>query len=395
MHDIRDGALSQATSSSGRLLLYVSLSSSEGVKKVFFAKFTLFKAYWLLDTIFRQSVYNRDNLTQGYAPLSFDIIQKMLGTRHAKTIVEGLKRAGCIERRESYYAGRKCKGYRLTEHAKQNIMRIEVKYPVLARKIAAKKDADKRAYPFLAENFERLSFRPEVASELARFSDNPAMQMLYEDVAEKRYYLKRDEKTGRLFTPLVNLPSRHCHLRQHLLFDGQAAVEVDVACAQPSLFICFYPMDSAERLRFIEAIWNDALYLTAMRELGMSRDDAKIEFLKQCAYGPIWADYPLFKLFCRDWPELGGIISQKRYKLGASRFACEMQKREADIVIKKVLPECASEKLTVLPIHDALLCKAADANRATEIMLRHWTAALGFVPRMKCKGWLPQHNQAA
>ena len=242
---------------------------------------------------------------------------------------------------------------------------------------------------------DKLSFRPEVADELAKFADKPYFQTLFDDVAQHRYYLKRHKLTGRLFNPVVNLPSRRCHLRQHLLFDGEPTVEIDVSCAQPSLFVCFYPAESLERLHYIEAIKCDKIYQFAVERLSLDRDTAKIEFLKQCAYGPIQANYPLFEVFCEVWPELGAIITEKRLKLGPSRFSCEMQRHEADIVIGKVLPDCAQEGLTVLPIHDAILCKESEAEKAKVIMLRHWTKALGFVPVVKCKGWTLSRQQAA
>ena len=59
-----------------------------------------------------------------------------------------------------------------------------------------------------------------------------------------------------------------------------------------------------------------------------------------------------------------------------------------------VVTDCACKGLTVLPIHDALLCKESDADRATTIMLQHWTEALGFEPKMKRKRWeLPRHRE--
>jgi hypothetical protein len=110
----------------------------------------------------------------------------------------------------------------------------------------------------------------------------------------------------------------------------------------------------------------------------------KTEFFHQIAYDSYFcsANYPLLEPFALMFPQLAGKMAAIKHE-GNRALPTKMQKLEANITIDGACGECATEKLYVLPVHDALICKKSEADRVAEIFAKHWFAHTRIPARLR------------
>jgi hypothetical protein len=109
----------------------------------------------------------------------------------------------------------------------------------------------------------------------------------------------------------------------------------------------------------------------SMRELQIG--PVKAEFFNQIAFGSFYcADkYDLLVPFTEKFPILAGLMASVKQR-GNAVLPLQMQKLEAAIAVYGACGECAKRKIAVLPVHDSLICRQADAAIVAEIFSRHW-----------------------
>jgi hypothetical protein len=195
---------------------------------------------WLISTILRKAAA-RDTDTWGVVRLDSRILRRIMG-RESSDIIEALERGGAIET-TPYYAGVRCKGYRLAERysADRCITR-----PAVDRRLIDRLNQERRRqdaedplalwlpiHHQLHAEQQRLTIAPEADEILASL---PADCRLCQDVLvenlRNRKFPFTVSTTGRVFNAITGLKRE---LRQALRINGKPLGGVDIACAQPAL----------------------------------------------------------------------------------------------------------------------------------------------------------------
>jgi hypothetical protein len=187
--------------------------------------------------------------------------------------------------------------------------------------------------------------------------------------------------TGRVFSNVVNLKSE---LRQFLRLDGQSFVNVDIQSCQVALLSTFYlPEDSAESEKFKSIICGQDIYLF-LGGSSIPRAEAKnfmfrVMFDRNCNQeGPVCAR------FKEEFPILFQRIWQQKEEHGYCSVAFHMQKKEASIMIHKVLKSLFFEdNLDCVSIHDSIFCLPENAELVKNRIYSFFFAAMGFCPAIK------------
>lgn len=90
----------------------------------------------------------------------------------------------------------------------------------------------------------------------------------------------------------------------------------------------------------------------------------------------------------KKYPVFCDSMSRKKFthKKHRSDFACEIMRRESEVMVQKVGERCLKEKLVYLPIHDGFLTLPDQYDRVCEIITETFQSEVGSVPRIKRKG---------
>lgn len=89
------------------------------------------------------------------------------------------------------------------------------------------------------------------------------------DMNAGKFWLRRDEKTGRVFHTASQMPRQ---LRPFLLLDGEETVELDIANAQPALLLSEFGADQCtrERKTFAEVVSAGRFYEVLLADIGQA-----------------------------------------------------------------------------------------------------------------------------
>lgn len=175
--------------------------------------------------------------------------------------------------------------------------------------------------------------------------------------------------SGRIFTPLTNLPKP---FRQSLTWTGDNLGGrweiIDLICSQPTL-IAYSSSDQ----KMIKDVLNRNYYERIAEELGQTRDEAKESFC-QYAYGENRhkltkknvSAWKIQQMMRADYPDAHKYIwdgKKKDHKL----FIQKLQQRESDIFIKQIYPQVMKRKIPAATIHDGLFCPVEYGQEVYEI----------------------------
>ena len=187
--------------------------------------------------------------------------------------------------------------------------------------------------------------------------------------------------TGRVFSNVVNLKSE---LRRFLRLDGRSFVNVDIQSCQVALLSTFYlPEDSAEREKFTSIICGQDIYLF-LGGASIPRAEAKdfmfrVMFDRNCNQ-----EGPVCDRFRKEFPILFKRIWKQKEEHGYCSIAFHMQKKEASIMIHKVLKSLFFEdSLDCVSIHDSIFCLPQDSELVKNRIYSYFFAAMGFCPAIK------------
>jgi hypothetical protein len=194
----------------------------------------------------------------------------------------------------------------------------------------------------------------------------------------------RDEKTGRLHTPIANLPTE---LRSFLELEGTTGLtHIDVVTSQPYFLIKMardFDLD-AKAIRE----WQDAtvsptsdLYAWLGAELKMCRVDAKHAFIKMLFQHNRVAN-PAKDIFQQRFPRIAEMLTAM--KLANHRdLALALQCYEAHAVLELSGSRFEEEKIPLLTIHDSFIVRPIDAPAAIAIVEEELTRFVGTPPQLR------------
>jgi hypothetical protein len=373
-----------------------------------------------------RSHHRENSARSGTAPINAAFLRTLLGKGKkdfATLALRTLMRWGALERRKEYSRGRHARLYSLG-HAHRNAPLVwqSVNAPRLAKKLAQREAAESARHasaapagPFIWRNLDAVSVAP-AALPLAndRCALNAAERAAWTYSAGSlaagvRRWIRYSPNTGRAYHAVTNCPSA---LRPFLLIDGAPCAEVDIASAQFFLLLGLYPAGSAERERFAAAVTSGDFYGWLWRETQQrtggdprpfastaEREAFKIHAIRKVLYERL---YPRGKVadvwaaFAGAFPELGGLIAERRRTAAAvSAFNCEMQKREAALVLGNVFGRITSAfpQSHAVSIHDAALCPTDYAEPLAQLMREEAEKLYGVAPFVRIKRHLIEESR--
>jgi hypothetical protein len=337
----------------------------------------------------------------GFVRLNRKRLQQWIGWESAQWVPGVLRDAGFIEPDGSWQKGRKSQGWRLTAWAAAAPReRRPVTEPCWERYLESEKArlfATLKSHPahvILWDSLHQLSIHPSASKEEPSFDgDEGAFRRRCfhwdrsaQRIANDEWRFFSDSKTGRIFNNLTSLPKV---LRPYVCLCGDPCVEIDVGCSQPFLLASLYPTDSKEKSRYLEVVCNGNFYETVGAASGIDwaadgRSWLKEQIYAQVLYGPVRRFFPLWEGFRRLFPELGALIAEAK-KGDHAKLAIAMQKAEASIMVRGVVPELEAmfPALPILTVHDSLVVPVEYSRIAEEAIRRRFRMAIGCDPSLR------------
>jgi hypothetical protein len=334
----------------------------------------------------------------GLAAVNARTFCRVTGRRHGHAILNQLVDLGYLASDGKYCAGKFSKHFKLGVRAKG--------LPLLHHDAAP--DISRRLRQLRTNKVtEALGLSPEaqvVFTDLSRFSleldqsveailawcraerprSEPFYRLAIDQLARGHHFLVRCV-TGRLFHNLASMPKK---LRPLLKVDGAPCAEVDIAAAQPTLLISFYPAPSMERTRYADMI-QTGCYEYLIREIALmtgerlSRDTVKQQWLKE-VFGLDWQRRQVWAILTRDFPLLCRVMDEMRAD-DYCETAHRLQRLEANLVIGQMVPRIKQVmgNVGISTVHDSLLCPRLLAESVAVIMREVLVEALGVEPLLR------------
>lgn len=336
------------------------------------------------------------DLTGPFAPLRSHLSRRIYTTRFYGRMLGLLRTLAAVELYDggSYEPGKVSKRYRLSARFCTGVQPWAVPCP----KLEARFDATMSAASFagmsgtarrwIIKTYRNATFTAAAAELLPQHpfkteESRICAQHHIENITAGRMRFKVCRVSGRIYYPVANLPKV---FRRELLIDGDPVVEIDISASQPTLLATLYRDTCPEKAEFLAFVQGGNFYETiaTWAGRGWSREEAKTAFFNQIAYGSFYCaeKYELLALFKERFPILATGMDRIK-KLGNSVLPLRMQKMEAAVTIYGACAECAGKKLKVLPVHDSLICRRADADLVQEILARHWLKKTKMPARLK------------
>lgn len=196
----------------------------------------------------------------------------------------------------------------------------------------------------------------------------------------------RDKTAGRLHTCVTNMKSE---FRKCLKMDGEELVEIDISYCQPTLLSHLIKGYRNEWSKYVELLQTHDFYdwiSSETRTLGYNREKCKKAIFSQMLFcdNKTSDRSAFFAKFKQHFPKLSREmrgIKITNYK----RLAVLLQRVESKLIIDGVLKKFSQEEIPCLTVHDAVLVKKSDLERAKAFMDQCLTDFLGFQPKLSVK----------
>lgn len=347
-----------------------------------------------LSILFLRSMRDSGRPTS-FVKMRSSILKRIYTTRHYPRMLSYLLAHDLIEVADggSYRAGHYCKRYRLHPAHSSGVSRFPFNNPrLLARaektwSLASRITTRKPGRRWLVTSYRAagVDSAADRAIEQHPFKSTDGRLLCEQLVAEIRTHrlrFKSDGAGARIFYPVTSLPEE---IRVFLTLDGAPTVELDAAASQANLLASLYNREATgaefeEQRRFLRLL-RTGLYEEVARWLApdCTRKTGKKAFFRHIAFGSAFVEepHPLARRFALEFPLLWErMFAIKRQ--GNSKLPVLLQKLEAEIVLDRVMPECASSGLKCLTVHDSIICKVTEAPLVEAIFCRHWSERVGF-----------------
>jgi hypothetical protein len=365
---------------------------------------------------------------QKYINLNFKFLGKVVNQNNVKPLITFLLEKGIIETDNQYITGKKSKGYALTkEYSRREYIEEKVTNKFILKQLNKIFTEEKRKIesdPILStieKMMKRVYINPDVKYYLKsligkthpkyknkKFKKNDFYKYCYKyrQFLKHNWFNVKDEKTGRLFNTINNMPKI---IREFMFVDGKPLEEIDVGNMQPLGLVILIdeflknptkrikesydeeqyllkksglnPYSSIREMmdlkftknsKFLEEfemykylVFNNKLYdfLRGKYEkyFGTEISKAKLKqrFFTFILFGNFnqYAPIDIIELFRSLFPTIWSIIYDIKVENGHKYASLKLQKIEADIIINKVFTKYIQDhpKAFLLPIHDAIL----------------------------------------
>lgn len=355
----------------------------------------IWKFYYILSVIYRHR-WGKTNKWDDFVCLSSRILVKVLGAHHYVKILNLLKELKVIEGDDSYRVGYESKGFRFLEPYRSAKFKLKKKVEVKRdHNFLVKTKPNCPEHDYLFNNLKQISFSPEVHEELKKcnFKANEGARRDYyektiEFVETGDWFFTYDEKTGRVFNNVTNMPKV---FRPHLRLAGRKLVELDVANCQPLLLISLYEDGDPERAEYEKVVLSGNFYEELNKSLLVPFSAEERDSLKKSVYFKVLfnrnqlnesdlglafkARFP--RLYARVWE-----IKKESYR----NLALHLQSLEAQIMIHGVVRGAIEElNLNLMTVHDSVLCPEESVNEVKNIIEKRFTQCLKLLPKINLK----------
>lgn len=202
-----------------------------------------------------------------------------------------------------------------------------------------------------------------------------------------RWYCRESIRYGRIFTPVTNMPS---DLRPFLKIDGDDQLsEVDVKTCYPFLLtIEATDNDVSEGAiaDWVQLVTEGDIYDVLGKRLRRSADCDTISRSKlkktfyQYVNGTNNAHSQIKKEFTALCPEFAAMLNNLKAK-DHRVVAHNLMRHEAEIMFQHVQPRLEESEIPCFTIHDCLLTRTVDADRAALILEEEFSRAVGHQVR--------------
>jgi hypothetical protein len=395
------------------MIYYVPISALEVLLKSHIEERDLWKFLYILNLI--QLAYFRYQATEKtgwFAPISSILLNQVL--RKYRPILEHLKTLGIIDESPGHYYSKdnalkqSRNEFCITPEYRTKTIRLAHRSPKRAARAHKRHEEEilnaiggdpNRMHIY--ETMKKTTILPEAMDYIDELQDATEHQIdcyrrSVEAIHNGEYYMITDYKTGRLFTNFTNLWNE---LREFLRIEGERVDEIDIANSQPLLAADLYPEDSAEKQKYLEIVLEGHFYRRLEAASGRKYPDYKK--LKQLVFAQVFFGSisdgnrrPLLRAFKALFPELLAIIdNMKEGKKNKNKLALELQSIEADLVIGKVVNRLRLLGIPCLTVHDSIVCKVSDVERAYEILDQELEKLIGHKCKIKRKN--PMQKDAA
>jgi hypothetical protein len=216
------------------------------------------------------------------------------------------------------------------------------------------------------------SFRMEEKHSLVRFSQVFSSIYKYDFTKGGRFYAR----------PLIgsaNYQTMSKKVRKSIRIDGEKIVEMDYCSMHIAIAYALAKMpwdNKRDAYGFLPENQRDIAKKALLISINsISRKQAIYAFLQDCGYDKGYTYHSAKELVFLPMEEYHKALSMLLYK-SESCLGLTLQNFDS-IVMEKLIDECLSSAIPVLPVHDSLICKRSDAGFVREKMLKVFKSVFG------------------
>lgn len=333
----------------------------------------------------------------GFYPLPLDLIKDVIGNPIGPECLAamGADGMGFLECDGAYEVGKRANGYRFTAQALALGVKVGTAPKKLADRLrAARTPRRELKNPAIRQQWDtmrRLQWGDGIKAALdQRLAGAGPVQglcalMAVHDIRRGRWGMVPDPRTGRLFHNVNRCPR---DFRPHLILDGQATSEADIASSQPFfLYVLAYSGDnSAEARAFRDLVVSERFYETFGEWVGLTgagKDRLK-EMFYQVLFGRWVEDLEMWQAMKARFPKLARYIEGVK-RGDHARLARLLQTKEADVVLGSVVPDLNARGIEALTIHDGLMGRCDQLEDIQSCMMRVTERITGCRPLVRVK----------
>lgn len=324
-------------------------------------------------------------------PVSSQLLKSAYGREYA-SYLGYLVDAGMVRLESDYFAGVRCRMYRLDRRFLDEPTTRHVNNdPRLVRRAA------ERRHDLNPRNGINQILKLKLVANLrrARVDHVAALDYLSRvvDDESRRWnaYPVESVRDGHLFWHFDDYGRFHSNFtimkghvrRNHLTIDGEPVIEVDIPNSQPlflaRLMAAEGPLDQ-ERRQFAEAALSGRLYRDISAGMGGTRDQVK-KAVYRVLFGQNRQD-AANRAFRKSFPSVHDFVVEYKARRGDYRsLAYDLQRAESDFVYNSVLLAATAERgdLGFLTVHDSVMVRRSDGAFLRALFDRCLAEAFGGI----------------
>lgn len=211
-----------------------------------------------------------------------------------------------------------------------------------------------------------------------------------EKIINQDYYFVIDEKSGRVFTNVTNVPK---FFRKHLVDQhGNHFTEIDLSNSQ-LLMLCILMFNNNRPIdaEFSKNVLSGTLYNYLAEVMNKDRDWVKhnvlvMFFLEQWRINR--QKIEIARWFRHEFPFVFDFIKEFKTVMGRKGhidFAITLQKMESDMMIGTILPQLLKYDFTFFSVHDSFCVPESYMELTKNIILKEFKKKHNITPAIKIK----------